>query len=106
MCSAPPFTFQRLAMPILGEIEARAVMGAIASLAGQPRIVLEARSSKGVITWYLGADAQVARRAVAAMRHHIQGLRTSPADTPARSDVCGVIRIRGHQRGHLQSQVG
>ncbi|MGL4338979.1 MAG: type IV secretory system conjugative DNA transfer family protein [Rhodoglobus sp.] len=48
---------------------------ALATLAGQPRIGLEASGSGGVVSWRVGADEHALPRVVAALATHMSGLR-------------------------------
>jgi hypothetical protein len=95
-------TWIRLDLPVLPTVEAaRAAIGALAALPGHPRVVLEARGEKGHVSWYLGAEATVARRAATALGHQLAGLRTHPDASPAASTVAGAVRIPGHRRVQL-----
>ena len=77
MTSRGPFIWTQLYLPVpLTPPAARAALTALANLAGNPRIVLEATGSDGTVFWRLGCDATVASRAVAAIAPHLFGMRT------------------------------
>ena len=64
-------------------------------------IVLEARGRNGLVTWHLGAEAGIARRALAVVGSHLAELRASDSKAPAKADTAGVIRLAGHRSTQL-----
>lgn len=98
-----PFVWTQLALlsPVTMEA-ARAAVGALAGMPGQPRLVLEACGSHGQVSWRLGAESATTRRAITAMEHHLPGLRGKtpvPALTP--STVAAAVRLPGHRQTSL-----
>lgn len=71
--------WQRLTWPQpLSPATAISAVRALATLAGQPRIVLEASGAGGVVSWRIGADEPALPRVVAALATHMNGLRHEP----------------------------
>ena len=104
MGSSPgPFIWTELHPPTPTDVNsARAALTAIASIAGQPRVVLEARGYSGAVTWRLGCRAHVASRVLAALDAHLAGLRHEPlsstVDGLPRADQAAVLRFPGARR--------
>lgn len=104
MNSHGPFHWTRLDLPAPVSIDrAQAAIGALAGLSGHPRIVLETRGEAGRVTWVLGAEAAVARRAVTALEHHLPGLRAGGSRPPVTSSAAAAIRLPGHRQARLAS---
>lgn len=102
MSSRGPFFYTRLDLPSPLAIDtARAAVSALASMAGQPRLVLEARGESGRVSWYLGAEAATSRRALQAIAHHLHGLRSRTGSKPVAATAAGVVRVAGHRRAPL-----
>jgi hypothetical protein len=73
------FGWTRLHLPVPTRAEdARAALTALASLAGQPRIVLEATGTAGSVSWRIGCEHRLTRRVLTAIEAHLEGLRTEP----------------------------
>ncbi|MFT4011301.1 MAG: type IV secretion system DNA-binding domain-containing protein [Nocardioidaceae bacterium] len=70
-------------------------------MSGQPRLVLEARGAEGRVTWHLGAEAASARRALAALSHHLPGLRSRGSTPPIGSTAATAVRLPGHRHTQL-----
>lgn len=99
MSSRGSFAWTKLELPTPLPLEAaRAALGALASLAGQPRLVLETRGTADTVTWLLGADAAVAGRAVRAMSPYLVGLRATAGRRPVDATAAAAIRLPGHRR--------
>ncbi len=97
-----PFIWRQVHPPTPMPLDvARATVAALAAMSGHPRIVLEARGRGGRVTWHVGAEAAVARRALAVVGSHLAGLRTSDSPAPARASVSGAVRIAGHRGAQL-----
>lgn len=104
MTNRGPFHWTRLDLPTPLAVEtARAAVGALAGISGQPRFVLEARGEAGRVTWYLGAEAAAARRAVDSISHYLVGLRTRGGTRPAASTAAAAVRLPGHKQVPLAS---
>ena len=105
MTNRGPFTWTRLDLRLCSVEAARSALGSIAALSGQPRIVFEARGENGQVSWYLGAEAASARRALTAMQHHLPELRGRDAGWPGKSSTSAVaVRMAGHKRAPLDVQ--
>jgi len=95
----PPFIWTRLHLPVPLTVEvASAAIQALATLAGQPRVVLEATGRDGQVSWKLGAPADDAARAVHALQAHLGDLRTERLGQPlsaVRADQAAGVRLRG-----------
>lgn len=105
MGSRGPFHWTRLDLAVPVSVEtARAAVGALAGLAGSPRVVLEARGEDGRVSWYLGAEASVARRVLAVLDHHLVGLRSQGVGSPVASTAAGAVRLPGHRQAPLASE--
>lgn len=97
-----PFIWLQLHPPTPMPVDvARATVAALAAMSGHPRIVLEARGRNGMVTWHLGAEAGIARRALAVVGSHLAGLRTSDSKAPAKASAAGAIRLAGHRAVQL-----
>ncbi len=97
MNSRGPFTFTQLDLPILTPEVARSAVEALAGISGQPRVVLEARGTAGRVNWYLGADAATTDRVLAAISHHVDGLRTRDGSQAPGATAAAAVRIPGHK---------
>ena len=79
---------------------ARAAITALATLSGQPRLVLEVTGREARVSWKLGARADQTSRAVRALEAHLGSLRATRlrqvAGTTRVADAAGV-RLRGHK---------
>lgn len=99
MNSCGSFAWTKLELPTPLPVEAaRAAVGALAGLAGQPRLVLEARGEAGEVTWFLGAEPAVAGRAVRAMSPYLVGLRATAGRRHVDSTAAAAVRLPGHRR--------
>ena len=99
MSNCGSFAWTKLELPTPLPVEAaRAAVGALAGLAGQPRLVLEARGEAGTVAWFLGAEPAVAGRAVRAMSPYRVGLRATAGRRPVDSTVAAAVRLPGHRR--------
>lgn len=87
-CGSLSWTQLELPSPLPVEA-ARAAIGALAGLSGQPRLVLEARGEAGGVAWFLGAEPAVAGRAVAAMSPSSGRTARSSRLQPRERDSCG-----------------
>lgn len=99
-----PLVWTRLDLPTPITVDAaRAAVASLAALPGQPRLVLEARGAGGEVGWQIGAESATARRALAAMSHHLPGLRGRVLTGRGRSaSVAAVVRLPGHRRAALE----
>ena len=97
------FGWTRLDLPAPVTVDAaRAAIGALARLPGHPRLVLEACGHGGRASWRMGAESATAHRALAAMSHHLSGLRGTAAPETARSStVAAAVRLPGHRHAPL-----
>lgn len=99
MSNCGSFAWTKLELPTPLPVEtARAAVGALAGLAGQPRLVLEARGEAGTVTWFLGAEPAVAGRAVRAISPYLVGLRATAGRRPVDSTAAAAVRLPGHRR--------
>ena len=77
---------------------------AVAGLAGQPRIVLEAVGRSGTVSWRLGVDRAQQAQVVATLQPHLPGLRVEDNDTqdfPGVMAVAGRLAAPGHRAAPL-----
>ena len=98
MNSRGPFQWTRLELPTMSGDIARAAVTALAGMSGHPRLVFQAEGEDGRVSWQLGADAATSRRAVAALAHHIVGLRSRAGGERKASTAAAAIRLPGNKR--------
>lgn len=97
--------WQRLHLPAPLEPDAvRAVLVGLATVSGQPRIVLEAVGRGSEVSWFIGCDATAIRRVAAVVRTHISGCRVEDVEeTPhalegSGAAICAQVRLAGSDR--------
>ena len=93
-----PFQWTQLELPTMTGDVARAAITALAGMSGHPRLVFQAKGEDGRALWSLGADAATSRRAVAALAHHIVGLRSRAGNAATASTAAAAVRFPGHKR--------
>lgn len=98
-----PYQRTQLDLPTMTGAVARAAITALAGMSGHPRLVLEAEGEDGRVSWFLIADAATSRRAVAAVAHHIVGLRSRTGGASRSSTAAAAVRLPGHKRVPLST---
>lgn len=86
---------------------ARSALRALASVSGQPRIVLEVTGTRGQIRWRLSTERWAVYRTLRALQDQIPGLRHAGIDPPLPDQVADVVarlRFRGDRRLPLNHQ--
>ncbi len=104
-----PMQWHRLLLPTPLQVDpARSALTALAGLAGQPRVVLEAVGAIGTVQWRLGVEGDHMPRVLAALRAHLPGLRSEPIaatfDGLQRVDLAAGLRISGDRRRALKAE--
>jgi len=97
MNSRGPFQRTQLELPTMTASVARAALTAAAGMSGQPRLAFETFGEDGRVTWGLGAEAATSRLALAAIAHHIVGLRSRSGEKPQPSTAAAAVRLPGHR---------
>lgn len=93
-----PLVWTRLHVPSsLMVSEARAALTALATVSGNPLVVLEATGSAGRVSWRLGCDQRQLSRIVSALRAHLPELRSEPEPSTFDGlvDLVAGVRVRG-----------
>lgn len=83
-----------------------AALTALATMPGQPRVVLEASGRAGAVSWRIGGETTAVTRALRAIEAHLDGLRTqdSPADVFTPAFVANSVRLAGSRRYPLKHE--
>lgn len=104
MPSRGPFIRNELHLGRMSPGDAEHAVGALASMSGHPRILLEADGSNGQVRWFIGAEAGIVRRAASVMRPYLPGLRVTPSDgTRSASTAAAAVRLPGHRATPLDT---
>lgn len=94
-----PLVWYQLHPPIPVDVDAaRAAIGALAGIGGQPRIVLEVTGRDGRVSWKLGCRPQVHGLVLDALAAHLTGLRWEALPSTLeglRADMAAGVRLRG-----------
>lgn len=98
------FVWRQVALPSsLSPKSARSALLGLASLPGQPRLVLEAIGRDGLVSWRLGAAKHVMPKVSAVLRNHVPDGRLVPTGSSfdGTDDLSAATSVRISRNRHL-----